>query len=134
MAAQLGVHAGHKTLDHPDVAVEEARLHRANRCPTDDAWRLADVDPWQARRPLEERVRGNLDAGADGSTQILPSRADRIEGRRRPEVHNDHRAVVAATEPFPGPNAVDDPVRADFGRILVQDRHARRDAWLDRQR
>ena len=53
--------------------------------------RLAHVDARQSRGPLEERVGGNLRAGADDAAQILALRRDRIERRRRAEVGDDQR-------------------------------------------
>src|SRR5262249_25969744 len=108
VAAELRAHALHEPLDHADVAIEEARFHRANRRAPPHAGRLADADARQLRRALKKRVRRNLHAGTNCAPEVLALRGNRVERRRRAEVDDNHRPAAALPETLPRADAVDD--------------------------
>src|SRR6266849_7514027 len=131
VAAELVAHPADQTLDHPDVAVEQPRLHGADGRAADDPGRLAHVDARQPGGALEQRVGRNLHAGTDRAAEVFAHRGDRVERRRRPEVDDDQRPPGALAEFFVSRHGVDDAIRADFGRDLVEDRHPGIDTRFD---
>ena len=52
-SAELGFHPAHQSLDHVDVAPEQAGLHRAHGIGSDHAWRFLDIDAGQFGRALK---------------------------------------------------------------------------------
>ncbi len=75
----------------------------------------------------EEGVETDVDAGEDGSAEVLPVARDGFERGGRPEVDHDGRP----TEEVVGRNRIGDPVGADFLGIVIEDRDTGLDARLD---
>ena len=112
------------------VAEHDAGLHRVLRVSADDLRRTLDLDAGQLGGAREQRIGADLDAGRDHPAHVFALRRDAIERRRGAEVDDDERAVEALV----GGHGVDDAVRADLARVLVEDRHPRLDARPDDQR
>jgi len=117
--SELRLDAGDHAVDEAGVAVDEPGLHRLRRIATDDARRLDDLHRMQLGRAREERLGADLDAGRNDAPQVFALVADAVERGRGAEVDHHH----AALDLIVGGYRVDDAIRSDLARAVVQDRH-----------
>ena len=76
-----------------------------------------DVDARQVRRRMVQRVERQVDAGRNGAADIGAVMRHHIQRRRRAEIDDDQLAAIAVE----GGDGVDQPVRADLGRVVDAD-------------
>ena len=98
-------------------AVDQARLQGRGRRLSDHGRRLDEIDTTETRRPREERVHRNLDAGCKHASDEIPFGRNDVEVRRRPEIDDDRRRAVTRV----CRDGVDDAIRPDVARIVVED-------------
>ena len=72
----------------------------------------------QLRRPREQRVRGDADAGRDRAAQVVALGRDRVEDERRAEIDDDQRRWVAVE----CRDDVEDAICAELARVVAADR------------
>src|SRR5688572_15958793 len=130
LLADLARDAVDQAVDEREVAEVEAGLDRAHRRLADDPLGATDLDSPESRRALEEGLGGDRDARHDDPARVLPLLGDDVERGRRSEVDDD----AGAAQPLVGRDGVDDAVRADFLRGVVEDRHAGPDSRLHEER
>src|SRR5438094_9768475 len=82
LVAELPPDAAHYAVYLPRKAVDKSRLEAGDRVLADHAVGLDVVDLAQARRPFEQRVHRDLDAGREHASDVLGVRGDDVEVRR----------------------------------------------------
>src|SRR5688572_22327634 len=130
LVADLFRDAVDQSVDEREIAEVEAGLDGTDGRLADDPVGPPDLDPPQPSGALEERLRGDRDARHDDSARVLPLLGDDVERGRRSEVDDD----AGAAQPLVGGDRVDDAVRADFLRGVVEDRHPGADSRLHEER
>ena len=117
------------SIHHVRVSVVEAGLQRLHRVRADDFSGILDLHAKQTRGARKKRFGRDADAGSKHSAHVFAARGDHVKINRRAEIHDDARAAVFRERR----DGVDDPVRAHFLRIVVQNGHAGFHARLDEQ-
>ena len=103
------------------------RLQRLDGVLGDHRPRPQQLDLAQLGAAPAERLQRDVDAGGDRAADVLPARADHVEGGGGAEVDDDRRTA----EQLGGREGVDDPVGADLARVVHQHRYAGAHARLD---
>src|SRR5579864_4004526 len=129
-SAQLLAHPADHPIDLTGEAVQDPGLNRRDGVPGDDRRRPNDLNLAQLRGVLDEGVERNPDPGTDRPAQEVAVRGDRREGRGGAEVNDDRGTAVRRVRG----DGVGDAVRADLGRVVVEDPHPGADARADLQR
>src|SRR5699024_4559207 len=88
------------------------------------------LDPAQRRRPQVKGIEADVEPRCDDAAQVLTLFRDGVEGRGGAEV-DDHAGPTVEVE---GTDGVGYAVRADFPRILGEDRHTGSDTGFDHDR
>ena len=110
-------------------AVDHARLERRGRRLADHVLGRGERHPGEPGGAREQRVHRDLDAGREHAAHVLARGRDDVEVRRGAEVDHDRRRAPALARG----DRVRDPVGADLARVVVADRHARRDARAEHE-
>ena len=94
--AELLDHPADDPVDLAGEAEDHARLERLDGVLRDHRARAQQLDLAQLGATAAERLQGDVDAGGDGAADVLPARADHVEGGGGAEVDDDRRAVRTA--------------------------------------
>ena len=113
-----------------DVAVIKPALQMGHGVGADHLRGPLDVHAAQPRRARKQRIGAQAKARRNGAAQVLALRRDHFELGGRAKIHHDARPAIALV----GGDAIGQPVRAKFGRVVDQHRHPRLDARLHKHR
>src|SRR5580692_4079627 len=119
IAAQLRLHAREHPIHHIHRAIIETRLHVRDSIRPNHFSRILNLHARQSCSSRKQRFRSNPQPRRNHSPKIFPARRNRIKRNRRPKIHNDARPPILVKSC----DAIHDPVRANFHRIIYQHRH-----------
>ena len=111
---------GFNYVDHAAESVIQPRLNTVNRVFADEPLGLAKVHHRQPGGFGEETCDRHPDTRADHAAQVLGAGGDNIEVDRCSEIYHHRRAAITMKRS----DAVDDPIRAHFARIVVENLQA----------
>ena len=127
--AQLFLDAAHDPVDQAGEAEDDARLDRGAAGAADRRLRLGQFDAGDAGRAFDQGGQRDLEPGRDRAAEVLALGGDGVEVDPGAEVDDD----AGAADPVVGGDRVDEPVGADFERVVDPDRHPGLDPGPDRQ-
>src|SRR5262249_56306150 len=111
--AQLPGHPLADAIDQSHVAKHQAGLDGVDRVLADDMRRLDEFNAGKLGGILEKSLHRDGNSWADGTPQILPASADRVEGGGGSEVANPQHTFVFVI----GGYRIDDAIRPNLARI-----------------
>src|ERR1041384_1263644 len=117
---ELSHHLFQQPIDKRDVSVVKPGLNAGCWIRAYQLVRPADVRVAQPGGSLKKRGGRYLNAGVDNPAKIFSRSRNCIEGRSSAEVNDDARTAVSRQSR----NRVDNPIRTDFCRIVIEYRDA----------